>query len=481
VIKTSLAISCVATGLLSAVACGASSSAVKPSSSSGASTRVAATRTLAPFPTPTGCGAGPARRAWAEAVSASGRVIWQDKLPTNPTQSGINLQPVVIGGTGFFAEYQAVYALRLTDGHQLWQRSFPQAGSDPFSGMVYGLWQWHGSVIVLIGQVSTAARLMSLNPATGAVRWTLPLRNGLTGSQALTGDGGLAMLWGYATLKVADLATGRIRWSRTAGHSPGPVAVGGVVVAAAEGKDLSAGSVMGYDARTGKLLWTRHGMPNQPRLQVTPGRVLVYSDTQLVYPRPVLWPVTALSSATGRTLWRAGTTGPVDMLSAGPSGIAVSTVNPIRLYLINPLTGRVRWNRPFADTNAPLDTGSDLVYFGSAPGTSQPLVDVRAATGTVRWTAAFHRAYGPDAMVSSGADVVLPFYGQPDTSNSGLSAFRLATGKAAWTVKVPTLVQVPLAVAGADLLVQPTDPVVACPAAAAVEPIPPYAGPQDGV
>jgi outer membrane protein assembly factor BamB len=466
VIRISLAIGCVATGLLSAVACGASSGAVKTSSPSGAPVQAAATRTPAPLSAATGCGTGPARRAWAEAVSASGRVIWQDKLPTNPTQSGINLQPVVIGGTGFFAEYQAVYALRLTNGHQLWRRSFPQAGNDPFSGMVYGLWQWHGSVIVLIGQVSTAARLMSLNPATGAVRWTLPLRNGLTGSQALTGDGGLAMLWGYATLKVANLATGRIRWSRTAGHSAGPVAVGGVVVADAEGKGLSAGSVMGYDARTGKLLWTRHGMPNQPVLLVTPGRVLVYSNTQMVYPRPALWPVTALSIATGRTLWQTATAGPVDMLSAGPSGIAVSTSNPVRLYLINPLTGRVRWSRPFTDTNAPLDTGSDLLYFGSAPGTSQPLVDVRAATGAVRWTASFHRAYGPDTMVSSGADVVLPFSGQPDTSGAGLSAFRLATGKAAWTHLLPTLVQVPLAVAGADLLVQPTDPVVACPAAA---------------
>ncbi len=37
-----------------------------------------------------------------------------------------------------------------------------------------------------------------------------------------------------------------------------------------------------------------------------------------------------------------------------------------------------------------------------------------------------------------------------------------ATGAEAWTTEVPTLVQVPPVAADANLLVQPTDPAVAC-------------------
>jgi outer membrane protein assembly factor BamB len=396
-------------------------------------------------------------------VSSSGRVVWQLRLPTDPAQSGISLQPLVLGGTAVFAEENAVYALRRGDGHRLWRRVFPQAGSDspairPYSAMVYGLWQWRGTVVVLVGQVTSAARLISLNPATGAVRWTLPLsRQGVTGSLALTGDGGLAMIQGYATLSVADLTTGRLRWSRTAGHSLGPIAVGGVVIVGAEGNGGSAGSVMGYNARTGKLLWTRHGMPDQPEPQVAPGHVVFYANTQSV---------SALSPATGRTLWRVRTAGPVHTLTAGPSGIAVSTSNPDRLYLIDPVTGRVRWHIPFTGSQVPLDTGTDLLYAPAAAGNRQGLVDLRAANGSVRWAvpapptvSGLVLRFGAYAVTVGGAI-------RPGTPGL-LSAFQLSTGKATWTTKVPTLIQVPLAVAGTDLLVQPTDSVMACPAGGA--------------
>lgn len=86
--------------------------------------------------------------------------------------------------------------MRLSDGRQLWRTAFPQRGVlDP--GSVYGLWQWDGSVIVLVGQISSSPRLMSLDAATGAVRWTLPLsKRGVDDSQALTGDGGLVLVQG---------------------------------------------------------------------------------------------------------------------------------------------------------------------------------------------------------------------------------------------------------------------------------------------
>src|SRR6185437_6433371 len=205
-------------------------------------------------------------------------------------------------------------------------------------------------------------------------------KQGETGNLTLTGDGGLAMIYGRATLTVVDLATGRIRWGRTAGSSDGPVAVGGVVIAPAPGK------VMGYSSRTGTLLWTRTGMPDQASLLVRAGRVFVLNDDQAVSPPVPLWPVTALSPATGRTLWRTGTGSPVYVQSAGPSGVAVVTFGR-KLTLIDAANGHVRVSVPDADSMLPFDTGTDLLYLNGSPqGSRTTMVDVHVADGSVRWS-----------------------------------------------------------------------------------------------
>lgn len=455
-----LVIGALAIGMLGSVACGSSGAITTPAS------HAAAVRPLSN--PPSGCGTAPPRRAWAEVISAAGKLSWQLRLPTNATQSGVAVQPLVLGGTGVFAEENTVYALRITDGHRLWRRPFVFSGTNIWANMVYGLWQWRGTVVVLVGQASPVARLISLNSSTGAVRWTLELPQGLLGSQALTGDGGLAMIRGSASLTVVDLATGHVRWSRTASHSPNPVVAGGVVMVAADAPyPQQHGSVTGYDARTGKLLWTRHDMATQPVLQVSAGRVVVYDDAQQVYPRPPLWPVTALSPATGRTLWRVPTAGPVGAVSAGPSGVAVSTSLPSRLYLIDPGTGRLRWQIPASlGLQTPLDTGTDLLYIGRA-STAAPLslVDVRAADGSVRWSLPVPATASGTVFQFGGLAVITVYPSRPGSSGL-LAAFRLATGEPAWTVKVPTMVQVTPTVAGADLLVQPTDPAIGCPATA---------------
>lgn len=73
-------------------------------------------------------------------------------------------------------------------------------------------------------------------------------------------------------LTVVNLATGRVRWSRAGVRVPAPVVVGGVVIAAVQWSDGgSTGSVSGYDARTGALLWTRADLTSQPQLAVAAG------------------------------------------------------------------------------------------------------------------------------------------------------------------------------------------------------------------
>jgi len=457
----------VALGLLALclTACGATSPASRTAPAArltqAAHRMPAAHRTPAAGPSPPAC--GPARRAWADEVSDSGTVAWQVRLPTDPTQSGVAVRPLAIGGEAVFAEFNGVYALRLRDGRQLWRRTFPAPKAYPFAGMVYGLWQWRGTVVALIGQVSSAARLVSLNAATGAVRWTLPLsRQGVTGNLTLTGDGGLAMIQGYGTLSVADLTTGRLRWSRTAGHSPGPVAVGTVVAAAANGR------AVGYDDRTGAVLWTKSGLPAEPALAAADGLVLVQSDVSGgVSPTAV----TALAPRTGRVAWRFDPGAAVTIAGAGPAGIIMSTYIPDRLYLVSPATGRPRWTAVTVATytwpNPEVIVTAVSVVLVEGRGEAR-LVDRRAADGKVLWSAplpgssiALHLALksgpsGPDVAVTMGA------FGAGTTS--WLRVFRLSSGRLAGTAALPSLVQAPLAVAGAATLVQLDDPVCATPA-----------------
>ena len=403
----------------------------------------AATRGFRPARTATPPACGPARRAWAAEVGDSGKVSWQVRLPTDPAQSGIALRP--------------------RDGHQLWRRTFPAPKADPFAGMVYGLWRWRGTVVVLVGQVSASSRLVSLNAASGAVRWTLPLsRQGVTGNLTLTADGGLAMIRGYGTLSVADLTTGRLRWSRTAGHSPGPVAVGAVVAAASNSR------AVGYDDRTGAVLWTKRGLPGEPALVAADGLVLVQSDaTGGGAPTAV----TALVPRTGRVAWRFDPGVPVNIPGAGPAGIIMSSYTPDRLYLVNPATGRPRWSVAAVATytfpNSELVVTKTSVVLVEGRGGAR-LVDRRAADGRVLWSAplsgssvALHLALtsGP-----SGQDVVATM-GPPGTGTaSRLWVFRLSSGRLAGATTLPSLVQAPLAVAGPDTLVQLDDPVCAVPA-----------------
>jgi outer membrane protein assembly factor BamB len=462
VIRKRFALGFVAVCLLGAVACETGGGA-GPATSHHASTppsHAAADRTLAPpAPAPTGCGPFTSRRAWIDDVSSAGRTAWQLRLPTDPNMQGVALQPLVIGPTAIVAEENAVYALRLTDGRQLWKRVFPRIGNDPLSfasGLVYGLWQYRGNVIVLVGQVSSASRLLSLNTATGAVRWMLRLgKQGETGNLTLTGDGGIAMIYGFATLTVVDLTAGKIRWGRTAGNSGGPLAAGGVVIAPADAEHgQTSGKLMGYSSRTGKLLWTRTGMPSQPEPQLADGLVLMSGSNT----------VAALSPATGRTLWTVTTTRPIYSVTSGPSGIAVSTDVPSRLSLIDPKTGRVRWHAPYLAVPPRLDTGTDLVFVDGVPGSNRlRLVDLHAASGSVRWAVPVP-ATSFDQVLRFGAYAVVIGNGTKPNAPALVTAYRLSTGKPAWTTKVPTFVEVPAAVTGTNLLVQSGDVTNACPA-----------------
>jgi outer membrane protein assembly factor BamB len=399
-----------------------------------------------------GCGPFPPRHAWAVEVTASGRIAWQTPLAARGTTSIGETSPLPAGLVAVFAQDGVVHGLRLADGHPLWAWPGGQA--------VAGMWRWGGLVAVLTDQVGRHARITGLDAATGAVRWVRQLPgSGLLGGQVPTGDGGLAMIGSDGVLQVVSLADGKVRWARFAGRWPALAAADGVVMFGM-GERLT-----GYDARTGQVRWTLPGLPGQTQVQVLAGLALVTSNGASASTTTTL---VAVDPATGRVEWRFDPGMAVTVLAAGPAGLAVATYVPARrLYLLDPRTGRPRWQAATAVAlgTVPLVTVTAVVAVegGVAGYPAVRLVSRSAVTGKRLWAHTL-------AATPAGPQPVLQLAGQAIVSTAAARAHRpapllsydLATGQPAWRADLPTSAQTPPVPAAGRLLIQPADPGYAC-------------------
>jgi outer membrane protein assembly factor BamB len=384
-------------------------------------------------------------------VTASGRIAWRTPLATHGTDPAVSVPPILAGPVAVLAQDGTVHGLRIADGRPLWAW---HGGTS-----VYGMWRWGGLVAVLTDQVSSHARITGLDAATGTVRWVLRLPgSGLLGGQVAAGSG-LAMLRPDGVLQVVSLADGRIRWARFAGRWPGLAAAGGVVMFGMKGR------LAGYSARTGRLMWTRAGLPGQTQVQAMAGLALVTSNGTGPYTTTAL---VAVDPATGRARWRFDPGSGVTVLTRGQAGLAVATYVPARrLYLLSPRTGRPLWQAATAVAlgTLPLVTATRVVTVegGVAGYPAVRLVSRDAAAGKLLWARGL-------ATVAASAQTVLRLGGQAivqtAAARSGrpdqLVSYDLATGRQDWRAALPALTQTPPLPAAGGLLVQPADPGDAC-------------------
>jgi outer membrane protein assembly factor BamB len=401
------------------------------------------------------CGTPPPRHAWAVDVTRTGRVLWRTPLATRDDSLSAAVPPVTVGAVAVLAQDGIVHGVRLADGRPLW--SWPGGQS------VYGLWRRAGLVAVLTDQVSNHARLTGLDAATGGVRWSLRLpARGLLGGQALTADGGLAMAVIGQGLQVVNLADGHVRWRLRISASPALTAAGGVVIYGLNGH------LTGYDARTGRPRWAiTPGVSHDPAFQLAGGLLVVTSTTSSPSIPNTL---TAVVPATGRVAWRFDPPAPptdpgaqASVLSAGPSGLAVATYDPRRLYLLGLRTGRPRWHADtfVAQGTLPLVTGTSVI--GVEGQGHVAMVARDAVTGRVRWRASLSgpsESYVP--ILATGTLAILP--GEPGTAGAAapLRAYQMATGRLAWQAAMPAFVQSPPVLVPGAMLVQSADPMYGC-------------------
>jgi outer membrane protein assembly factor BamB len=259
-------------------------------------------------------------------------------------------------------------------------------------------------------------------------------------------------------LQVVNLADGTVRWRRTVGVSPALTAAGQLVIFGVNGR------LTGYDDRTGRPRWTTGGLPDQPTVLVADGLVLVLSNTQ---GPGITTALTAVLPATGRVAWRFDPGESLTVLSAGPAGLTVAAyVFSRRLYLLDPRTGRLRWQEAtfVAQGIVPLVTSTDILAVeGQSP---IRLVDRAAADGRVRWQDTLTTPpVGQQQVLAAGPLAVLQ--GAPVTPGqpAPLLAYRLTNGRAAWRVDMPTFVATQPVLTPGHVLEQPADLMSACAAA----------------
>jgi outer membrane protein assembly factor BamB len=284
------------------------------------------------------------------------------------------------------------------------------------------------------------------------VRLPIP---GLLGNQAATADGGLAMITtSPGVLQVVNLANGTIRWQRRTPASPALTAAGHLVLYGVNGR------LTGYDDLTGHPVWTADGLPQDQIVQMVGGLALVTSNEQ--GPRDPT-ALTAVVPAAGRIAWRFDPGQPVTVLSAGPAGLAVTVYYNRRLYLLDPTTGRPRWQVGtfVAQGTLPLVTRTAVI---AAEGLQRVnLVARDAATGHVTWQDTLPQPpVGNQPVARAGSLALLqaePVHpGQP----APLLAYDLTDGRLAWRVSLPTFVAVPPVPVTGGFLVQPADLFYAC-------------------
>src|SRR4051794_33259558 len=301
-----------------------SPSAPPPTASSPAPsspvTTTPAVASFAPCPSP------PPRHAALFAYDLSGHLRWRLPVPVEGDDSN-PVGPVLENGVEFVALGRVLHAVRISDGKELW--------TYPYGEDAYGVWLGGGTGSLLVGQVSTHAQLLGLDPATGATRWTVSIPGrGLFANQAQTADNGLAWIREDGSLQVVDLATGRIRWSHHLGLSPGIGALGNTVVF------THRGNLLGYDSRTGALRWTaKVGAAN--------------TELTMEGDLAILWPNSDSAGVPSPDVAVDVTTGPVvgsfdRQQFAAPAGsggglVLFATYFDRRLYAVDARTGALRW------------------------------------------------------------------------------------------------------------------------------------------
>lgn len=249
-----------------------------------------------------------------------------------------------------------------------------------------------GSPVVANGLVFILAsdhkqgRLLALDAATGARRWTKPLGPSYwCGTTPAVAQGRVyAPVAGLMT--AYDARSGTLRWR--AGESDcsvpaTPTLAGGkLFTIAASGPYLQA-----RDAASGKLLWSALACvgPSDSCESIASIFGPLAAGDGAVYATTYVGGMMAFDANTGRKRWSRSVGGGyvIDSAPVVEGDVVYISVHDSRLYALNRHTGATLWSAPTGDYNHATPALADGVLYVGSDGNGLRAID--AKTGAKRW------------------------------------------------------------------------------------------------
>jgi len=290
-----------------------------------------------------GCASG-CRNTTEPVTAARGKVVWRVPI-TNVNDAAWMGTPAVEGNRAFFEINNTVTAFDVATGAQLWQtivKSNPSHAAQ--------------NIIVRNGELylAEASEVLSLDAATGAIRWRFTPDAQAALCESAVDDQSLYVGTRTHRVYALDTETGGTRWSTDIGADwqffgiIKGISVSGDTVYAGAARylnlagGLSAGVIAALDRRDGRVLWTYQG-PGTGENDVNSaptvaGRLLVASDLGGAF--------FAVDRFTAQEQWRVnappGFFGPHAAPVVVGQQVYVGS-NDAFVYSAELATGRVRW------------------------------------------------------------------------------------------------------------------------------------------
>ncbi len=231
----------------------------------------------------------------------------------------------------------------------------------------------------LIATSCNTGPVVSLDPASGAVRWSTDIRHPASDSQA---HGGRFLVTGAAAITCLDLATGAIEWSLDGESLRCQGSVDGRVFLF----DRANGRVVCVDEQTGIERWSA-GIPGAENhaVHIQAGLIMATGSEST--------PLIAIDIATGKRAWEYAEARAYACLPASRHD-AIFLVNRDRnLVKINLPSGAVAWVRHFDDEPKRIwPIGDRLVIM-----TKSEIARISPATGETIWSQARPEYFYADA------------------------------------------------------------------------------------
>jgi serine/threonine protein kinase/outer membrane protein assembly factor BamB len=313
-----------------------------------------------------------------------GTTIWQADVPFRPLAHWVNL--ILGGGVLCVQGATEMFALRASDGTQLWKFKVPGNGDIaglqvPGSGGINGVAATQNAVY--LSPAETVSKLYALRSGDGKTLWTVPVPGSVTvvaaGAAYVVGDQNPFSLYALSASDGAKI------WEFPAETLAAPVVNASIVYFLSGGLNPPY-LLRALQASNGKQIWSSPAPGFQGPLAIGGNTICSLHGDGATLPSS-LW---AWRASDGKELWKSDANG--GFVSVAISGNVVYAVSgSSELIALDASDGTKIWGYP-ASVNTVPAISKGLVYVGSAGG---GLVALRASNGKPVWQSSTYFTTGP--------------------------------------------------------------------------------------